>query len=303
MYSGIITVDKPKNFTSHDVISVLRGIFHMKRIGHSGTLDPIATGVLAVFLGSATKGCEYALHHEKEYIASFRLGIATDTQDITGEILKTAPVDVSKNDVEKALYSFLGEISQLPPMYSALKKNGKKLYEYARRGETVEREPRKVVISEAELLNSDLINNIYQIRIRCSSGTYIRTLCSDIGETLGCHAVMTDLRRTRSGMFTLDDALSLNEIEKITEAGEITRHIKPVDTLFREYPGLTADEFGESRVRNGAFLPAESVSPVLPEEGQICRVYSEGGAFLMLGRVRRLSECGLAVFSEKNFFG
>jgi len=302
MRTGIIIIDKPKGYTSHDVIAVLRGIFHMRRIGHSGTLDPMATGVLPVFLGMATKACEYAAAHEKEYVAQFQLGVSTDTQDITGKVIDTKNVTVTQKDVEDALRSFVGPILQVPPMYSAIKKDGVKLYEYARRGTTIEREARPVTIFDAALLSGDEKAARYEARIRCSSGTYIRTLCADIGERLGSLAVMTELRRTRAGMFELKDALSLEETKELAFENLLDQHVLPLETVFSEYPRVQVDAYGEARIRNGAFVPLTSVLGGIPEKCMYFRVYAPDGTFLMLGRQDPLFSGGFAVFSEKNFF-
>ena len=201
MANGILIVDKPDGWTSQDVAAKLRGVFHEKRVGHGGTLDPMATGVLPIFIGRATRGVEFFESAEKEYIAGLRLGTVTNTQDTTGEILEEKPVAVTREDVEAALRRFTGELDQLPPMYSAIKINGQKLYELARKGKEVARTPRRITILELELLGGE--DSDYTIRVRCSKGTYVRTLCHDIGRALGCGACMSSLRRTKAGMVTL----------------------------------------------------------------------------------------------------
>ena len=193
MANGILIVDKPDGWTSQDVAAKLRGVFHEKRVGHGGTLDPMATGVLPIFIGRATRGVEFFESAEKEYIAGLRLGTVTNTQDTTGEVLETNPVTVTREDVEAALRRFTGEFDQLPPMYSAIKINGQKLYELARKGKEVARTPRRITIFELELLGGE--DSDYTIRVRCSKGTYVRTLCHDIGQVLGCGACMSSLRR------------------------------------------------------------------------------------------------------------
>ncbi len=303
MHRGIIVIDKPRDYTSHDVIAVLRGIFKMRRIGHSGTLDPMAIGVLPVFLGEATRCCEFASGHDKEYVVRFRLGLSTDTGDITGRVIGEKAVRVSQKEVGEALCSFVGRISQVPPMYSAVKVDGKRLYEYARRGVTVERKAREITVYRAELINAGETPPEYEARILCSAGTYIRTICTDLGDALGCGAVMTALRRTRSGMFRIEEALSLQRVGQLAESGEIERYILAPDTLFMEYPGLRVDSYGETRVRNGAFVPLSSVEDGPPlKPGGLCRVYAPDGAFLMLGRQKPLFSGGQAIFCEKNFF-
>ena len=203
MPNGIIIIDKPSDWTSMDVCAKIRGILHEKRVGHGGTLDPMATGVLPVFVGQATRAVEFAENGRKEYVAGMRLGQVTNTQDVTGETLEANPVTVSRTDVESALPRFLGDIAQIPPMYSAIKINGQKLYDLARKGQEVARKPRPVTIYELELLEQ-LSETDYLIRCVCSKGTYIRTLCHDIGQALGCGATLFSLRRTMAAGFTLD---------------------------------------------------------------------------------------------------
>ncbi|MCX7614127.1 MAG: tRNA pseudouridine(55) synthase TruB [Clostridiales bacterium] len=305
MYSGIIVIDKPKDCTSFDVIARLRKKFKMRGIGHSGTLDPMATGVLPVFLGTATKGCEYATAHDKEYVVRFQLGLSTDTQDITGNVTGTSEVNVTRKNVENVLSAFVGEIFQIPPMYSAIKKDGKKLYEYARLGIEVERKARNITIYSANLLESGTAKNEYEARVTCSSGTYIRTLCSDLGDKLGCLAVMTALQRTRSGIFRIENAVSMEQIEQLEEDQIHSRYIVPLDMLFSEYPKLQVDDYGERRIKNGAFVPLSSVclkTSEWTEENARYRVYSKNGTFLMLGRFQSLRSGGQALFCEKNFF-
>ena len=203
MANGILVIDKPQDWTSHDVVAKLRGILHVKRIGHAGTLDPMATGVLPVFVGRATRAVEFAAEREKEYRAGLRLGVVTDTQDVTGTVLETNPISVTREQLEAVLNQFRGPIQQIPPMYSAIKKDGKKLYELARRGQEVERQPRPITIYELELMDQ-LSPTEFTLRVLCSKGTYVRTLCHDIGQALGCGGTLSSLRRTQSAGFTLD---------------------------------------------------------------------------------------------------
>ena len=196
MPNGILIIDKPSGWTSMDVCAKIRGILHEKRVGHGGTLDPMATGVLPVFVGQATRAVEFAENSRKEYVAGLRLGQVTNTQDTSGEVLETRPVSVSREEVEAAMARFLGDIQQIPPMYSAIKKEGKKLYELARRGQEVERQPRPITIYELELLDQ-LSPTDYTLRVKCSKGTYVRTLCHDIGQALGCGGTLFSLRRTQ----------------------------------------------------------------------------------------------------------
>lgn len=272
--TGIIIVDKPKEWTSHDVIAKLRGLLGTRRIGHSGTLDPMATGVLAVFVGRATRVVEFAEADEKEYTAGLRLGIKTDTQDIWGTVTDRCGAQVTRSELLGALEHFRGDISQIPPMYSAVKQEGKKLYELARKGITVERKPRDIHIRSLEL--TDFADNRGLFDVTGSKGTYIRTLCSDIGDFLKVGGVMDYLRRTRSGAFTLDDAVTLEQIEQTENRCGLLR---PVDIMFTDYPALKLSSELEHRHRNGQKIPT-------PVEAGKYRVYSEGeGTFLSLSRV------------------
>ena len=273
MPNGIIVIDKPPDWTSHDVVAKVRGILHEKRVGHAGTLDPMATGVLPVFVGRATRAVEFASETGKEYVAGLRLGIATNTQDTTGEILAERPVAAARTDVENALNAFRGDILQLPPMFSALKRDGKKLYELARKGIEVERAPRPVTISELELLEGGGGAD-YRLRVRCSKGTYIRTLCHDIGQALGCGGCMSALRRTQAAGFSLDQAVTLEDLQ---EKGAAL--LLPVDSYFADRPALTVGPEQEAKLRNGAPFPCAAPA-------ETYRVYSEKQEFLMLGQVK-----------------
>ena len=232
--SGVINIYKEAGYTSHDVVAKLRGILKQKKIGHTGTLDPQAQGVLPVCLGKGTKLCDLLADHDKEYEAVLRLGITTDTQDMEGTILKESSVQVSEEEVRTCILSFQGEQQQVPPMYSALKVNGKKLYELAREGKVVERKARPVTFHNIEVLWMELPK--VKIRVQCSKGTYIRTLCNDIGEKLGCGGCMEELLRTRVERFGLTDAVKLDEVQKVMEEGNIERLILPVDRMFDQYP-------------------------------------------------------------------
>ena len=275
--NGIILVDKPCGWTSHDVVGKLRGILHERRIGHSGTLDPMATGLLVVFAGRATRAVEFAEADSKEYIAGLRLGVSTDTQDTTGNVLNTCETLPSKDELIAAANGFIGEISQIPPMYSAIKINGKKLYELARRGEIVERSPRKVTISKLELVGEDKCD--YILDIHCSKGTYIRTLCSDIGDKLGCGGCMSSLRRVKAGVFSITQAHTMEQIQAAADLGGLDGIIIPVDTLFTDKPKLTVNEFEEKKLRNGNTIKTKSADGTY-------RVYSESGEFLLLAEVK-----------------
>ncbi len=286
MANGIIIIDKPADWTSMDVCAKLRGILKTKKIGHAGTLDPMATGVLPVFVGQATKAVEFAEKGDKEYIAGLRLGITTNTEDTSGEVLTRSEVKVSRADLEAMLPRFMGEISQVPPMYSAIKIGGKKLYELARKGVEVERKARVITIRELEIL-SEISPEEYLIRVVCSKGTYIRTLCHDIGAALGCGAAMSSLRRTMAAGFTASQAVTLEDVQEKGEALLLS-----VDSYFAPYPAYTvANAEAERRVRNGNFIETDLT------EG-LYRVYSCAGEFLCLSR----QEKGILV-SVKNFFG
>lgn len=290
MPDGILIIDKPTDWTSMDVCAKLRGIFHEKRIGHGGTLDPMATGVLPVFIGRATRAVEFAERSDKEYVAALRLGVVTDTQDSTGNVLETHPVRISRQDLEAVLPRFTGNIQQIPPMYSAVKIQGKKLYQLARKGQEIARPARPITIHALELLDDDTgAPNEYLLRVRCSKGTYIRTLCHDIGQALGCGAVMSGLQRTMACGFSLDRAVTL---EAVAAAADPASLLLPLDAYFADRPMVALHGHAEKKVRNGQAVPM----PALPA-GEY-RVYGADGAFLALSRC----EDGI-LKSIKNFFG
>ena len=282
---GIVIVDKPRDWTSQDVTARLRRVFGTRRIGHGGTLDPMATGVLPVFVGRATRGVEFFEHAEKTYETVLRLGLTTDTEDITGTVLTEVPVSVTDEQVEGALESFRGEIMQLPPMYSALKVNGQKLCDLARKGKTVERQPRPITIYELTLLERG--ENTLRLRVRCSKGTYIRTLCKDIGEALGCGGCMESLRRVSAGEYTIAEAVPLQEL---LDTVEPETYLRGVDTMFRNYPAVNLTANQEKRCRNGNTFSVKL-------EAGTYRAYSQSGEFLMLAKV----EAGVMV-TMKSFF-
>lgn len=270
---GIVIVDKPQDWTSQDVVSKLRGVLRTRRIGHGGTLDPMATGVLPVFVGRATRGVEFFEHAEKIYEAELLLGTVTDTEDVTGTVLETRPVSVSREELDEVLSRFRGEISQIPPMYSAIKINGQKLYDLARKGREVERKPRKITIFSLECLDFD--GTTARLRVHCSKGTYIRTLCKDIGEALGCGGCMAVLRRVQAGDYGISQAVAL---DTLVNSENPEKYLLPVDSLFAKYPAVTLTPNQEKRCRNG-----NAFSVALPE-GQY-RAYSQSGEFLMLAAV------------------
>ena len=278
MFNGIINIHKEAGFTSHDVVAKMRGICGQKKIGHTGTLDPQATGVLPVCLGSATKLCDMLTDKDKEYVAELLLGQSTDTQDVTGQILSEAPVNVSEDEVRSAVMSFVGDYNQIPPMYSALKVNGKKLYELAREGKEVERKARPVSILEIEILDIKL--PVVKMRVACSKGTYIRTLCADIGEKLGCGGTMKSLVRTRVGSFSLDNAVTLGQLQAFKDNGEIEKAVLPVDCCFGECPALHVQEQWRKLLENGnSIYPNQTVEGHTHPNGQWVKIYREDGSF------------------------
>ena len=270
---GIVIVDKPQGWTSQDVTARLRRVFGTRRIGHGGTLDPMATGVLPVFVGRATRAVEFFEHAEKTYETVLRLGITTDTEDMTGTVLTEENVSFTEEQLQETLAAFRGEILQVPPMYSALKVNGQKLCDLARKGKTVERQPRPITIHELTLVEQG--ENTLRLRVRCSKGTYIRTLCKDIGEKLGCGGCMESLRRVAAGEYTIDEAVPL---QTLLDTEEPEKYLRDVDTMFRNYPAVTLTANQETRCRNGNAFSV-SLAP------GTYRAYSQGGEFLMLAKV------------------
>ena len=275
MANGIIVIDKPQGWTSMDVCAKLRGMFREKRIGHAGTLDPMATGVLPVFVGRATRAVEFASEGEKEYVAGLQLGIVTNTQDTSGEVLESHPVSVTREQLESVLDRFRGDIEQIPPMYSAIKINGKKLYELARKGKEVERKPRPVTIHSLTV-EEQTGEDSFLIRVRCSKGTYVRTLCHDIGQALGCGGTMSSLRRTMAAGFTLEQAVTLEDVQNAADSGDASPLLLPVDAYFSTYPVLTVEGSAEKKLRNGMTLVMPQLVP-----GKY-RVYGAENTFLAL---------------------
>jgi len=271
--NGIVIVDKPQGWTSQDVTARLRRVFQTRRIGHGGTLDPMATGVLPVFVGRGTRGVEFFEHAEKAYETVLQLGLTTDTEDISGEVLEKRDVHISETEFTEILSQFRGKIMQVPPMYSALKVNGQKLCDLARKGKTVERQPREIEIFELTLL--DFGGDTARLRVRCSKGTYIRTLCKDIGEALGCGGCMAQLRRVQAGEYTIDEAVPL---QALLDAQNPEEYLRPVDSMFRNYPAVTLSDKQEKRCRNGNSFSCQL-------EPGTYRVYSKNKEFLALSRV------------------
>ena len=291
MYNGILNIYKEAGFTSHDVVAKLRGILGQKKIGHTGTLDPEAVGVLPVCLGKGTKVCELLTDKDKVYETVMCLGVTTDTQDMTGKVLKQSEVHVSREELEAVLETFRGNYDQIPPMYSALKVQGKKLYELAREGKTVERKARPVQILELELLEMEPDGIHVHMRVHCSKGTYIRTLCHDIGEKLGCGAAMEKLTRTQVGVFEIQDAMTLSQIEELVREGQIDHAIRTIDSLFWMWPAGKTDAQSDRLLYNGNMLGKENVvfeEGTMPGKGGKCRIYDSQGRF-----------CAIYVYDER----
>ena len=295
MANGILVIDKSAGWTSQDVAAKLRGVFHERRVGHGGTLDPMATGVLPVFIGRATRAAEFLESAEKEYVAGLRLGVVTDTQDTSGTVLETNSVCVTRAQLEAALRQFLGPIEQLPPMYSAIKINGQKLYELARRGQEVARRPRSITIHALELLEGEGAD--WTVRVRCSKGTYVRTLCHDLGRALGCGGCMSSLRRTRAGSFTLAQAVTMQQVLDFAAGQDPQQLLMPVDAVFAAHPPLIVTLGQAAKLKNGAQVKDWQFQP------GTYRVYAEDGEFLLLGRVEGGVLTTIKSFFEVNTLG
>ncbi len=274
--NGIININKPLGMTSHDVVGRLRRILGIKKIGHTGTLDPDASGVLPMCIGRATKTADMLPAQNKQYIAEVTLGSATTTLDASGEVTETSEVNVDECDIQSVVTEFVGDIMQIPPMYSAIKIDGKRLYELAREGVEVERKPRPVTIEKIEILGIDLENKKFSMKVDCSKGTYIRTLCDDIGRRLGCLAHMSALIRTRSGRFCIDAAYTLDEVEKMAGEGDMS-FLVPIDKVFEELPKLILSSRRAKLMCNGVRISAQGII-----DGEAYRVYDESGSFLTI---------------------
>ena len=299
--SGILVFDKPQGFTSHDVVAKLRGILRTRKIGHGGTLDPMATGVLPIFVGGATKASDYAAAQDKTYEAGFTLGFSTDTQDTTGTVIERSDRRVTLDEVRDALEGFRGAQKQIPPMYSAIKIDGQKLYDLARKGKEVERPARDITILDIALLNFDPDTQKGSFRVTCSKGTYVRTIVHDLGEKLGTHAAMHALTRTRAGVYDLSEAVTFDQIERARDDGTLEDLFRPTDSLFVDYPAVTLNAEGHDRAARGATVferQTDGLAQFAP--GTLCRVYADG-RFLMLGRVDTLDKGGNGLFVHKNF--
>lgn len=278
---GILPVYKEQDWTSFDAVAKLRGILKMKKLGHGGTLDPMATGVLPVFVGRAAKACDVIPDNKKGYRAGFKLGLSTDTEDITGEVLERCEKKVSLEDIEKIIPDFVGDIMQVPPMYSAVKINGKKLYEYARQGIEVERPAREIHVDGIQITRFDPESMEGEMVIDCRKGTYVRTVISDMGKRLGTFGVMTSLERTYSAGISAESCLKISEIESLAAEGKINDIIIPLDTAFGEYEKITLDEKCSALYKNGVRLYPRQVKAEVTDK--IYRVYGSKGEFFGLG--------------------
>lgn len=297
---GIINVYKEKGYTSHDVVAKLRGILQQRKIGHTGTLDPDATGVLPVCLGKATKVCELLTDKRKHYLAVVKLGIQTDTQDMTGTILKEKEVQVTQEEIIQTVKSFVGDYEQIPPMYSAVKVNGKRLYELARQGKEVARKARKVCLYSCDIREMNLAQNEFSMEVCCSKGTYIRTLCQDIGEKLGCGAAMASLVRLQVDQFQLEDALTLAQIEQLKKEDKLSSYILPIDELFRHYPARVIEKRALCYLQNGNLIARNYCNDKeKPKEGTRVRMYDEMGRFYAIYRYDEKQD---AYVNDKMFF-
>ncbi len=278
--NGIIVIDKPKGKSSHDMVSLMRRLTKIRRIGHTGTLDPMATGVLPLCIGQATKAADMLTLSDKAYRAEFILGKTTDTLDAEGEILTESDVNVTEDEIREVIKSFVGEIEQIPPMYSAIKQNGKKLYELARQGIEVERKVRCVTINSIDIIEIDMSQNRAVIEVSCSKGTYIRTLCDDIGKKLGTGAYMSALRRIKTGCFTIGDAYTVEEIEEMALSGKLEARLKNVDELFLEYDSIKLNEKQTKSIKNGVRMSWRG-----KKEGALVRLYDNTDSFLCISQI------------------
>lgn len=289
--NGIIIINKPKNYTSFDVIAVMRKLLGIKKLGHTGTLDPMATGVLPVLIGRATKLQSLIPDNNKEYIASFRLGITTDTLDTTGKITSSTFSNVTKPKLQDILNNFRGNIKQIPPMFSSVQKDGIRLYNLARRGIEIERDARNVTIYKLDLICFNESLQEGKILVNCSKGTYIRTLCDDIGKLLGCGAVLTDLQRTKACSFGIDNSITLDKARELSKQNHLTEHILPCDTILKEYKKTFISNLQSIRFKNGGALSLNRIScPNHLHDNELIRVYNCEKNFLGLGRVNKIKD-------------
>ena len=314
VYNGLLNVYKEPGYTSNDVVAKLRGILHQRKIGHTGTLDPDAVGVLVVCLGNGTRLCDMLTEHTKEYIAVCRLGVITDTQDMSGTVLQEQQVNVTTEQLHAAVMAFVGDYDQIPPMYSAIKIGGRKLYDLAREGKEIERQPRRVHIDAVAVLDTSLLQSehIFTMEVKCSKGTYIRTLCHDIGQRLGCGAAMQHLTRTAVGSFHLEDAITLGQIEQLRDAGMLQDRIQSSEQLFRDLDAVRIDDAWRVQIENGNSFKPEQILSESPEQeqditdpdkmyadGERVRVYGQDGTFF---GIYRFNAKTLSFQVEKFFF-
>ena len=314
VYNGLLNVYKEPGYTSNDVVAKLRGILHQRKIGHTGTLDPDAVGVLVVCLGNGTRLCDMLTEHTKEYIAVCRLGVITDTQDMSGTILQEQQVNVTTEQLHAAVMAFVGDYDQIPPMYSAIKIGGRKLYDLAREGKEIERQPRRIHIDAVAVLDTSLLQSehIFTMEVKCSKGTYIRTLCHDIGQRLGCGAAMQHLTRTAVGSFHLEDAITLGQIEQLRDAGMLQDRIQSSEQLFRDLDAVRIDDAWRVQIENGNSFKPEQILSESPEQeqditdpdkmyadGERVRVYGQDGTFF---GIYRFNAKTLSFQVEKFFF-
>lgn len=283
--SGVLIINKHAGVTSHRIISACRKLYDTSKVGHTGTLDPMATGVLPVLIGRAAKASDYLMMHDKEYVCEMKLGLTTDTEDITGEVLTESSDIPDEETVLDACRSFVGKISQIPPMYSAIKIGGRKLVDIAREGGEVERKPREVEIYELE--PEKISEDTYKMRVACSKGTYIRTLCSDIGKKLGCGAVMSSLVRTKTGQFTLDDSVTVEQLDNMTFE-ERLKLPKPVESLFEELPSVILPDYYAKLLRGGCDLYQKKLKCSF-DDGTLVKIYHRG-EFIALGRAYTVND-------------
>lgn len=314
VYNGLLNVYKEPGYTSNDVVAKLRGILHQRKIGHTGTLDPDAVGVLVVCLGNGTRLCDMLTEHTKEYIAVCRLGVITDTQDMSGTILQEQQVNVTTEQLHAAVMAFVGDYDQIPPMYSAIKIGGRKLYDLAREGKEIERQPRRIHIDAIAVLDTSLLQSehIFTMEVKCSKGTYIRTLCHDIGQRLGYGAAMQHLTRTAVGSFHLEDAITLGQIEQLRDAGMLQDRIQSSEQLFRDLDAVRIDDAWRVQIENGNSFKPEQILSESPEQeqdisdpdkmyadGERVRVYGQDGTFF---GIYRFNAKTLSFQVEKFFF-
>ena len=314
VYNGLLNVYKEPGYTSNDVVAKLRGILHQRKIGHTGTLDPDAVGVLVVCLGNGTRLCDMLTEHTKEYIAVCRLGVITDTQDMSGTILQEQQVNVTTEQLHAAVMAFVGDYDQIPPMYSAIKIGGRKLYDLAREGKEIERQPRRIHIDAVAVLDTSLLQSehIFTMEVKCSKGTYIRTLCHDIGQRLGCGAAMQHLTRTAVGSFHLEDAITLGQIEQLRDAGMLQDRIQSSEQLFRDLDAVRIDDAWRVQIENGNSFKPEQILSESPEQEQDIsdpdKMYADGERVRVYGRdgtffgIYRFNAKTLSFQVEKFFF-